>query len=175
MDLPAQIADAVEPVFVFCPADQALARLVPDQGASPEVSALVETTIQAPAIAARPTLVSALWLYVDELDRSHVVSQGIDDTTGSFWHGIMHRREPDYPNAKYWFNQTGRHEAFPEILKATESVMSGTDLAHLAEGEWDPFAMVDAVSRAKADTAEYALLQKVQRIEFEVLLERFCA
>jgi len=118
---------------------------------------------------------SAGLLWHDHLDESHAVSQDISDSDGSFLHAIMHRREPDYPNAKYWFNQTGRHEAFPEILKATESVMSGTDLAHLAEGEWDPFAMVDAVSRAKADTAEYALLQKVQRIEFEVLLERFCA
>ena len=87
----------------------------------------------------------------------------------------MHRREPDYPNAKYWFNQTGNHEAFPEILKEAESVLIGTDLANLVEGKWDPYAMVDAVSRAKADTAEYALLQNVQRIEFEVLLERFSA
>jgi hypothetical protein len=60
-------------------------------------------------------------------------------------------------------------------LKTAESVLSGTDLSHLAEGEWDSFAMVDAVSRAQPNTPEYTLLQKVQRIEFEVLLERFCA
>jgi hypothetical protein len=148
MDLPAQIADAVEPVFVSCPADQALARLVPDQGASPEVSALVETTIQAPVIAARPTLVSALWLYVDELDRSHVVSQGIDDTTGSFWHGIMHRREGDFSNSHYWFRKVGTHPAMAQI--------SG----------YDPHQLIDDVEAAGADVEA---LVDLQRREWQTL------
>jgi hypothetical protein len=34
---------------------------------------------------------------------------------------------------------------------------------------------VDAVSGARVDSEEYALLQQVQRVEFEVLLERFGA
>ena len=38
---------------------------------------------------------AAIWLYHDFLDESHAVSQEIDTAEGSFWHGIMHRREPD--------------------------------------------------------------------------------
>ena len=46
---------------------------------------------------------AGLWLYHDFLDESHSISQEIATSTGSFWHGIMHRREPDPSNAKYWF------------------------------------------------------------------------
>ena len=37
-----------------------------------------------------------LWLLHDFLDESHSLSQEITTDTGSYWHGIMHRREPDY-------------------------------------------------------------------------------
>jgi hypothetical protein len=41
---------------------------------------------------------AGLWLYHDFLDESHTISQDIDTPTGSYWHGIMHRREPDAGN-----------------------------------------------------------------------------
>src|SRR5262249_8470521 len=44
---------------------------------------------------------AGLWLYHDFLEESHTLSQEIHSTTGSYWHGLMHRREPDYSNAKY--------------------------------------------------------------------------
>src|SRR4051812_8366636 len=47
--------------------------------------------------------VAGIWLLHDYLDESHKISQGIDTTSGSFWHAIMHRREGDFSNAKYWF------------------------------------------------------------------------
>src|SRR3974390_1770578 len=46
---------------------------------------------------------AGLWLVHDFLDESHRISQDIATTSGSYWHGIMHRREPDPDNAKYWF------------------------------------------------------------------------
>src|SRR5687767_13390080 len=51
---------------------------------------------------------AGLWLYFDFLDESHAISQDLDTAEGSYWHGILHRREPDYPNAKYWFRRVGR-------------------------------------------------------------------
>jgi len=54
-------------------------------------------------------LISALWLLAGELDRSHDISQQLHDATGSFLHAIMHRREGDFGNAKYWFAKAGKH------------------------------------------------------------------
>lgn len=78
---------------------------------------------------------SALWLRHGFLDQSHRLSQGIASAEGSFWHGIMHRREGDYPNAKYWFRRVGPHP----VLAA---------LAERSAGAFDAFAFVDACRAA---------------------------
>ena len=117
---------------------------------------------------------SAVLLWHDHLDESHTHSQDIRDRDGSFLHALMHRREPDYPNAKYWLRQTGKHEAFEEISNRSHAILVDSRLSHLANDQWDPFAVVDAVSNVGSDENESALLVRVQEIEFEVLLERFC-
>src|SRR5688500_18443569 len=66
---------------------------------------------------AQPLLRSAALLWHDHLDASHTVSQNIETPDGSWLHGIMHRREPDYGNAKYWFRRVGQHEAYPKLAE----------------------------------------------------------
>jgi len=117
---------------------------------------------------------SVVLLWHDHLDESHTVSQDIKSPDGSFLHGIMHRREPDYSNAKYWFNRVGSHPTFPEITKRVAELLAGSSLTQLTEGDWDSFAMVDAVAASRDGSEEYNLLQRVQQTEFEVLLKRFC-
>src|SRR5262245_45470401 len=55
---------------------------------------------------------SGLWLAFDFLDEAHVICQDLDTPEGSYWHALMHRREPDYPNSKYWFRRVGTHPIF---------------------------------------------------------------
>jgi hypothetical protein len=52
---------------------------------------------------------AGLWLYRDFLDEAHRISQALHSREGSYWHGIMHRREGDFANAKYWFRRAGPH------------------------------------------------------------------
>ena len=38
---------------------------------------------------------AGLWLYFSCLDEAHTLAQAVETADGSFWHGIMHRQEPD--------------------------------------------------------------------------------
>src|SRR3712207_2605643 len=60
-------------------------------------------------------ILSGLWLWHDWLDSSHTISQDIHKPTGSFWHAIMHRREGDFSNAKYWYARCQDHPVLQSI------------------------------------------------------------
>jgi hypothetical protein len=126
---------------------------------------------------AQPLLRSVALLWHDHLDASHTISQGIETRDGSWLHGIMHRREPDYGNAKYWFRRVGQHDAFPKLAKNVAELLHH-DRPELTErlienGEWMPLAFVDECERSSRgrDAALTASLRQIQAAEFDSLLE----
>lgn len=115
MHLPEPLNATLEPLFKALPPEKSMATLCPQSDAGPALRTLVESILKQPLLATRPALQAGLWLYVDELDRSHSLSQDLKNSTGSYWHGIMHRREGDFSNSHYWFHRTGKHPAMAQL------------------------------------------------------------
>ena len=158
--------------------------LGPEVRSSAQTSAALGQAVDALGLggAAAGLAKAAALLWHDHLDESHTVSQDIGSADGSFLHGIMHRREPDYSNAKYWFHRMGDHHCFPALASAATDYLDAAGDEALAKrlapgGHWDPFAFVDAVEAAVhyGNLGEIESLQHVQRIEFETLAQTFLA
>lgn len=144
----------------------------PNEAVRDQLQRLRIDTAFAPAVvkdrAMAACCLSALWLYHDFLDESHKLSQDIDTTTGSYWHGIMHRREPDYGNSKYWFRRVGEHPVFGPLHRKVAQIAGAADLAR--SSAWDPFAFVDrceAAARGENDT----VCRQVQDLEWRLLFD----
>lgn len=99
---------------------------------------------------------AGLYLYFGCWEEAHEVAQDINTPDGSYWHGIVHRQEPDAGNAGYWFRQVGSHPIFPALAK-----IAGLPL-------WDPFRFIQQCENAEPGALE------LQRAEWQLLFD-FCA
>ncbi len=164
------------------PAEPGLkSRWLSDQIGALDIAGHVER-IASPADAV--ALKAGLLQLHDFLDASHSQSQSVEgegrQVAGDYWHAIMHRREPDYANAKYWHRRVGPHAIFPQLAAAAESLFDrypgiatqwGDRL--LPDGEWNPFAFVDFCQACpQAETEEASLFaRQLQWVEMLLLLE----
>ncbi|MEW4527800.1 hypothetical protein [Maioricimonas sp. JC845] len=127
---------------------------------------------------------AGLLLLHDRLDESHRVSQAIEGegrhVSGDYWHGIMHRREPDYGNSKYWFRRVGSHPVFEELGEVSEGILARCEAPDAAAwsdrlgcpDRWDPFAFVDLCQEVSRDPSSplAAVAREIQWNEMLLLL-----
>jgi hypothetical protein len=160
-----------------------LGPLRPDEPLRPVLQALTPEAIVAPHPLGDRQMALAchagLWLRHDFLDESHAISQRIETPTGSYWHGIMHRREGDFDNAKYWFRRVGRHPVYEPLGAEACELATRSDAREQAEpladeSQWDPFHFIDLCQRAAGRSSALSrLCREIQRREWCLLFE-FC-
>jgi hypothetical protein len=122
---------------------------------------------------------AGLFLRAEQFEAAHEISQKIPSAEGSYWHGILHRREPDYSNAKYWFARVRSHPVFTELLKIDAGSLpgGGTAWKEISRGgTWNAAVFVDLCEACVEGTRSglCAELESLQEIEMQALLE-YCA
>ena len=127
---------------------------------------------------------AGLFQWHDFLHESHELSQSIEgqgeNQLGDYWHAIMHRREPDYSNAKYWFRRIGNQPIYRDLRWQADGILENSKAADAprwrerlqAGSKWDPFAFVDMCEEcAQDETTELALAaRRIQYAEMSMLM-----
>ncbi|WP_298868895.1 hypothetical protein [uncultured Gimesia sp.] len=141
-------------------------------------------SISSPADAA--AMQSGLLCLHDYLDESHQFSQSVQNQglhqAGDYWHHIMHRREPDYSNAKYWSRVVGYHpihDLLPERVRPLIDLFETQTVANwknrlLLNNRWSLNTFVDCCSECESsqDRELIQFARRVQWIEMLLLLQK---
>ena len=94
-------------------------------------------------LTAAPLIKAGLHLLNDDIHNCHIIAQEHENSDGNYWHAILHRREPDYWNSKYWYKRVGDHPVIHDMQKE--------------EPGWEPFNFVDQCE--KFNTEKERLIQ----------------
>jgi hypothetical protein len=165
-------------------AAQAYANLVPRVAGDGEAGDLLHTLSPADLLTSPPAdgdaaagLLAGLWLWHDYLDESHNVSQQVETADGSYWHAIMHRREGDFGNAKYWYARCRNHPIGDAIVMNARVVLASapadkTSLRLTYDG-WNPAAFVDFVQSVHESPSDprYGVAVALQQLEWRLLFD----
>lgn len=125
---------------------------------------------------ARSLTESLVLLWYDHLDASHTISQSIESPAGSYLHGMMHRREGDFWNSKYWMRRAAQFDGWDTLGQAMRHVWEsrGPEGAYpgwLEGARLDGAGFVDACERAaSAGGTEEAMFRALQQSEYEAFL-----
>lgn len=125
-------------------------------------------------------MLGGLWLWHDALDECHRIVQDIASPTGSFWHAIMHRREGDFSNSKYWYRRCASHQVV-RMMGSVASSLAGEHLPDRLVGGaigsgWGSGGFVDLVAAVHNKPADprRVIAIRFQQAEWQALFE-YCA
>lgn len=105
-----------------------------------------------------------LFYAIDALHEAHAFFQDVKGDLGAYWHGMMHRREGDFENARYWYRRAGALPCFAGLHR--EASQLSADMAR--QENWDPYLLTGACEQARFGAEESVPeLLRLQRVEFE--------
>lgn len=131
-----------------------------------------------------PLLQAALYLCFDCFDEAHNIANDHEGTVAGNWiHAILHRREPDASNSKYWYARVNLPakvfstigEEVLWLLKNTSDHELESLLKKMEKSKsWEPAAFVDLCDKYREKDSKsqpYRLLAVFQEIEWRTLAE----
>jgi hypothetical protein len=122
-------------------------------------------------------MLAGLWLWHDWLDSSHTISQSLSNSTGSFWHAIMHRREGDFSNAKYWYARCTSHPVLQTMTPFVNDILhplpADKSYLRLTQGGWNPNAFVDLAEELhrRPSDPRHGVAVALQKLEWRLLFD----
>lgn len=145
---------------------------LPQAMESPEIR-LQDALTLFPAARNHRAALAGLLLRLGRWEESHNVAQDVESVEGSYWHGILHRIEPDSSNAGYWFRRVGRHAIFPELLQQASQVLEDNRTTEWRpRSTWDPFLFIEWCDEARREGGSLEqTAQKIQMVEWRLLFE----
>lgn len=133
-----------------------------------------------------PAMEAALHLWNDSLEGAHRIVQLFEYIpTFDLLHGIVHRREGDYSNSRYWLRNAGHHPAYYGLQARASRLLEGKDWtdedaeagsalnAMASQGEWNPYLFLEAVAiwqsrGGREETKE--VLERLQLLELRSIV-----
>ena len=109
-----------------------------------------------------------LFYALDALPEAHAIFQEASGDDGAYWHGMLHRREGDFDNARYWFRRAGVLPFFAEMHRAAVA-HSGT---MARQPNWDPYLFTGQCEQTRFGDGDLASeMAALQRIEFHAIFD----
>jgi hypothetical protein len=131
-----------------------------------------------------PLVQAVLYLCFDCFEEAHNIANEHEDTViGNWLHAILHRREPDAGNSKYWYARVkAPAKVFEAIGKEVLSILKEKPVAELEplvkklemSKTWEPEIFVDLCNEYREkdpDSPTYQTLARIQEIEWRGLAE----
>ena len=110
----------------------------------------------------------ALLYALDDLGGCHEFFQNTASDLVGYWHGMMHRREADFDNARYWFRRAGSLPFFDNLHRQTAEISSNMT----KQFSWDPYLFTGRCEQHRfGEDSETRELVRLQQVEFEVVFD----
>ena len=111
---------------------------------------------------------AGLFYYHNALDDSHKQAALDEGDLAAYWHGMVHRREGDFENARYWMRRAGEQPVFQEMQgRASDGA------PHMGrQSNWDPFLFIHLCEQYRYGETDYKKeIGHLQRTEFAVMFD----